>query len=117
MSVPGDLVGVLWRTVQVVHVTSGPADRYGVSTPVEGAEVPVAAYFEPTASDETAGTDRERTDEALLIVAAGSDLRARDLVRVDGVEWTVEGEPRTFDTLPGSPHHTEAKLVLVREGP
>jgi hypothetical protein len=119
VSVPEDLVGVLWRTFQVVHVTSGPVDRYGVSTDVESAEVDVAGYFEPTSSDESNAEDRGRTDEALLILSAvdGSALHARDLVRVDGVEWMVEGEPRTFDTLPGSPHHTEAKLVLVREGP
>ena len=117
MSVPADLVGVLGRTVTLVHVTSGPEDRYGVSTPVEDGGTDVAAYFEPTASEESTGTDRERTDEALLILAVGSGLRARDLVRVDGVEWHVDGDPRTLDAPPGVAHHTEATLRRTREGP
>ena len=114
----GDLAGVLWRQVELVHVTPGPADRYGVSTDVESDPVPVAAYFEPTAADESAGTDRERRDEALLVLAPGSGLRAADLVVVDGNRWSVVGEPRTLDAqFAGAPHHTEAKLVLLREGP
>ena len=113
-----DLAGILWRTVGIVHVTSGAAGRYGVVADVKAAAVETSAYFEVTTADESAGSDRERRDEALLVLAPGSGLRARDLVVVDGQEWIVSGEPRTLDGLfGGSPHHTEAKLVLVREGP
>jgi hypothetical protein len=116
-AVNADLAGVLWRTVGLVSVSSGAADRYGVVTDVPAAAVEVAAYFEVTASTETGGTDRERREEALLVLMPGSGLKARDLVVVDGAEWLVDGEPRTFDAqIGGAPHHTEATLVRVREG-
>ena len=117
MAVNSDLAPLLWRTVQRVPVTSGAADRYGVVTDVEGDPVDLAAYFEHTNGDETSGTDRERRDEALLVVWPDTGLRARDLVYVDGERWEVEGEPRTLDADGGVPHHTEATLVRVREGP
>jgi hypothetical protein len=113
-----DLAGVLWRTVSIVSVSSGAEDRYGVSTPVEAAPVDVPAYFEVTSADESAGTDRERREEALLVLWPGTGLKARDVVLVDGERWLVDGPPRTFDALwAGADHHTEVTLVRVREGP
>ena len=113
-----DLAGILWRDVSLIPVGPGAGDRYGVKVDVEGAAVPAKAYFEVTSSDETAGTDRERREEALLVLAPGSGLKARDQVEVDGERWLVVGEPRTLDALwAGAPHHTEARLVRVVEGP
>jgi hypothetical protein len=113
-----DLAGVLWRPVELVAVTSGPEDRYGVSTDVEGAPVPAQAYFEVTSSEEDAGTDRERREEALLVLWPDAVLKARDVVLVDGERWRVDGPPRKLDGLwAGAPHHVEATLARTREGP
>lgn len=118
MSMNGDLAGVLWKTVQVRRVTSGAVDRYNVPADVLGPAEPLSAYVEVTAVDESAGTDRERKEEALLVTWPDSGLAARDIVEVDGAQWLVDGEPRTFSALQGgAAHHTEATLVRVRQGP
>ena len=117
MSLNADLAAILWRTVEVRRVSPGEPDRYNVQTDVVGDAEPVLAYFEVTAADESAGTERERRDEALLVVRPEVGLRARDFVDVGGERWIVSGEPRTLDALvAGAPHHTEATLVRLREG-
>ena len=117
-AVNADLGAILWRTVELHRVTSGPKDRYGVVTYVEGAAESVPAYFEVTETVESAGTDRERRETALLVLWPDVDPKARDVVDVDGERWQIDGPPRTLDALlAGAPHHTEATLVRVREGP
>lgn len=113
-----DLVGVLWRTVQLRRISSGPKDRYGTVTDVLGDPEDVAAYFEVKTSTETAAVDRERRQEALLVIMPGIGAKARDMFEVDGASWVVSGEPITYDALvAGAPHHTECTLLRIAEGP
>jgi len=114
----GDLAGVLWRPVVLRRVTSGAKDRYGVVIDSPGDPETHQGYFEVTAATETAGTDRERREEALLVLWPDVQPKARDVFEVDGEPWLVSGEPRTFAGFAGgAPHHTEVVLLRAREGP
>lgn len=117
-SLNGDLGALLWQTVYVRRVSSGAVDRYNVPADTLAAPEPLSAYVEVTGSTESAGTARERSQEALLVTWPEAGLRARDIVEVDGQPWLVAGEPRTFAALEGgAAHHLEATLTRISEGP
>lgn len=87
--------------VTIIRAGAG-TDEYGNA--VEGwataTETTVRGWLQQTTSDEEAQNDREvSVTRYRLFLGPDADLRARDRVRVNGVVYSIDGEPEYARSL------------------
>lgn len=102
------------HTVTILKASTS-TDAYGnPSTDWDAAhEQHVAGWLQAGASSETHSNARDVVESSYrLFLRPGTDLSARDRVRIDGVTYRVDGEPRTPRTLLRTAY-TSARLVRL----
>lgn len=94
-------------------------DRYGNQTYdwTEATSTEVAALVQVTTGTEIHGVRERQTHDALLFLAGDAVLTGRDRVLWNGSTWAVQGPPARPGRPGSPPHHLEARLALIEEGP
>ncbi|MCO6011417.1 hypothetical protein NE236_41355 [Actinoallomurus purpureus] len=99
------------HTVTVVR----PAGQDPLGDPLPGsAETTVGGCFvQPRTSTEATDLRDTVITGLIAFLPPGTDVRATDKIRFNGVLYAVDGDPDAWDVLSGRAHHVEVALRRV----